>query len=534
MNTPNGNHPISGIHHITAVAASAAENYRFYTRVLGLRLVKKTVNFDDPYTYHLYYGNETGRPGTILTFFPWEQAAPGTPGSGMVSAIAFAVPRRSMGLWRQRLGKAGIAVQTSERFGEPVVRFKDPHGLPLELIGTPARAGMIGQEPHQDTAITGFHSATMLLTRIDATRSILVEGMGMTPVKQEGGRYRFSMADPAAPGHLLDVQVDPSAPPGRPGGGTVHHIAFRTRDSREQQAWRQRLGQRGLSVTDVRDRKYFQSIYFSEPGGVLFEIATDPPGFAVDEEPRQLGRALKLPVRYEPLRQRIEARLPPLPLPDLRHVYLPPPPGADDGKIIVALHGTGGSEHDLIPVVRQVSPSAPVISLRGPVLENGMPRFFKRVAEGVFDEADVRRNSHHLSEFLADASVRYGQAANRRLALGYSNGANMAAAIMLLRPDVFSGAILFRPMMALKMARLPDLTCKPIFIATGQFDRVIPSAETRRLVDALKKAGARVTVVDTAAGHELTATDVEAARAWLAGGPGQECPRPRSPKKRAA
>lgn len=314
MNIQHENQPISGIHHITAVAASAVENYRFYTRILGLRLVKKTVNFDDPFTYHLYFGDETGRPGTILTFFPREQAVPGTPGSGMVSAIAFAVPRRAIGFWRQRLGENGIAIQTSDRFGEPVVGFNDPHGLPLELIETSAQAGMAGEAPNPETAISGFHSATLLLDRIDATQSVLVEGMGMTLVKREDDRYRFSMATPTAPGHLLDVQVDPSAPPGRPGGGTVHHIAFRTQDSREQQAWRHRLGQHGLSVTDVRDRKYFQSIYFNEPGGVLFEIATDPPGFSVDEKPRDLGTALKLPARYEPLRQRIETQLPPLQL----------------------------------------------------------------------------------------------------------------------------------------------------------------------------------------------------------------------------
>jgi predicted esterase/catechol 2,3-dioxygenase-like lactoylglutathione lyase family enzyme len=534
MNPLNENQPISGIHHITAVASSAEENYRFYTRVLGLRMVKKTVNFDDPFTYHLYYGDETGRPGTILTFFPWEQAARGRSGTGMVSAIAFAVPRSSIDFWHRRLGETGITVDTTRRFGEPVVHFRDPHGLHLELIGTPTEAGIDGEAPNSETAITGFHSATMLLGRIDATQSVLIGGMGMTLVQQEGNRYRFSMADPAAPGHLLDVQLDPSTSPGQPGGGTVHHIAFRTRDSQEQQAWRQRLQQHGLSVTGVRDRKYFQSIYFKEPGGVLFEIATDPPGFAADEAPRDMGAALMLPSQFEPLRQQIEAQLPPLELPDFRHVYLPPAPGTDNRTVIVALHGTGGNEHDLIPVVQQISPSAPVISPRGRVLENGMPRFFKRLAEGVFDETNVRRNAHHLSDFIVGASRRYGQADSDCVAMGYSNGANMAAAIMLLRPEVFSAAILFRPMMPLKMAQLPDLTCKSIFIATGRLDRVIPSAGTRRLVHALKKAGATVKVFDAAAGHELTAADVEAARAWMSQGKWQQCTAAPSSKKDAA
>ena len=316
MQPPNDNPPISGIHHITAVAASAADNYRFYTRVLGLRLVKKTVNFDDPFTYHLYYGDETGRPGTLLTFFPWEQLPPGKPGTGMVTAIAFAVPRFSVDYWTRRLEEYGIAVAAESRFGEPVIRFADPHGLPLELVGTPPGDDPSERAPDSRTAITGFHSATLLVDRIDATEKIIVDGMGMTPGQREGDRYRFAMQDQSAPGHLLDVIVDPSAGRGRSGGGTVHHIAFRTRDSREQQAWRQRLQQHGLSVTGARDRTYFQSIYFNEPGGVLFEIATDPPGFSVDENLHDLGTALMLPARYEPLRGQIEGQLPPLESPD--------------------------------------------------------------------------------------------------------------------------------------------------------------------------------------------------------------------------
>ena len=312
MNTQHEPIAVNGIHHITAVAASAQENFHFYTRVLGLRLVKKTVNFDDPFTYHLYYGDETGRPGAIMTFFPWEQAAQGRPGTGMVSAIAFAVPHGSIDYWRRRLVENGLAVDATRRFGEPVLCFGDPHGLPLELIGTPTKADVQGDAPKPETAISGFHSATLLLDRIDATQSLLVDGMGLTSMQQDGNRHRFGMADANAPGHLLDVLVDPSAPTGRPGSGTGHHIAFRTPDGREQQAWRQRLGQHGLAVTDIRDRKYFQSIYFQEPGGVLFEIATDPPGFAVDEDPHHLGTALKLPAQHEPLRSRIENQLPDL------------------------------------------------------------------------------------------------------------------------------------------------------------------------------------------------------------------------------
>lgn len=305
---------VGGIHHITAVASSAAENLDFYTRILQLRLVKKTVNFDDPYTYHLYYGDQTGRPGTILTFFPWEQVHSGTPGAGSVSAVAFAVPPEALNHWRDRLTDYRIPFDETARFGESVILFTDPHGLPLELVAPPsARDRQEGSAASEiETAIQGFHSATVLLNRMEDTERVLAGVMGMVPVGREGSRYRFAMEDRQSAGQLLDVVIDPSAPTVRAGGGTVHHIAFRTRDSREQLKWQERLRDHGLQVTEVQDRKYFESIYFREPGGVLFEIATDPPGFTVDEASDSLGTDLKLPDQYEPLRTDIEAKLPSL------------------------------------------------------------------------------------------------------------------------------------------------------------------------------------------------------------------------------
>jgi len=314
MPPTNNSMTIAGIHHITALASSAAENYDFYTRVLQLRLVKKTVNFDDPYTYHLYFGDQTGRPGTILTFFPWEQVHPGTPGAGSVSAVAFSVPPGALGHWCDRLADYRVPFDEAARFGESVIRFVDPHGLPLELIApSPAHDEQeTSADTEIETAIQGFHSATVLLNRMEETETLIASVMGMVPVGQESSRYRFAMEDRQSAGQLLDVVIDPSAPPVRPGGGTVHHIAFRTRDSREQIKWQARLRDHGLQVTEVRDRNYFESIYFREPGGVLFEIATDPPGFTVDEAPASLGTDLKLPGQYEPLRATIEAQLPPL------------------------------------------------------------------------------------------------------------------------------------------------------------------------------------------------------------------------------
>mgnify|MGYP001260821620 CR=1 FL=1 len=306
---------ISAIHHITAITPSAAENLAFYENVLGLRLVKQTVNFDDPYTYHLYYGDNRGTPGTILTFFPWENLPQGVPGAGMVTAIAFAAPLRAFDFWRRRLERMTCDVKTGERFGDPVLHFADPHGLPLELIGqseppvTPHwRAGPVPAE----NAISGFHSATATLHHWPENRALFSSLLGMTLFKQAGNRYRFASGDTRAAGHFWDVVIDPQAPLGQQGGGTVHHIAFRAASDAAQLEWQSRLRAANISVTEVRDRKYFRSIYFHAPQRLLLEIATDGPGFSVDEDEAVLGASLKLPQSYEPMRADIERHLPPL------------------------------------------------------------------------------------------------------------------------------------------------------------------------------------------------------------------------------
>lgn len=313
----------NGIHHITAIASSADENLDFYERVLGLRLVKQTVNFDDPFTYHLYYGDAVGAPGTILTFFPWPRMPAGRPGAGMIAATAFAVPGDAIAYWADRLDRTGVATQTEHRLGETVLKFNDPHGLALELIGMddpPATSfwdeGPVGRRQ----AIQGFHSATALLARLDDTRALLTATMGMTPEARENDRYRFRMSDPRSMGRYLDVVVDPEAPQGRMGTGSVHHIAFRVPTEREQALWQNALRREGVGVTAVRDRSYFKSIYFHEPAGILFEMATDTPGFTVDEPFRQLGGSLKLPPQYEGMRPGIEAALPPLRRPGSEHL----------------------------------------------------------------------------------------------------------------------------------------------------------------------------------------------------------------------
>ena len=314
----NNNTHIGGIHHITAIASSASENLAFYESVLGLRLVKKTVNFDDPYTYHLYYGDSAGTPGTIMTFFPWENLPRGRAGAGMVTSIAFSIPLDSVDYWRKRLNEIGIKPKEGERFGDRLIQFEDPHGLSLELIETPtvlSNFKNLNQSRNSKldaSHIMGFHSATALLRSIDETQSLLVNLMGAELHDTEGNRYRYKMERDDSLEQYYDVVIDAHAENGRQGAGTVHHIAFRTSNDDEQKYWQKSIMDNGFSVTPIRDRKYFKSIYFHEPGGVLFEIATDPPGFTVDEPYESLGRDLKLPDQYESMRGEIESRLPKL------------------------------------------------------------------------------------------------------------------------------------------------------------------------------------------------------------------------------
>lgn len=516
---------VNGIHHITAIASSAKENLAFYEKVLGLRFVKKTVNFDDPYTYHLYYGDSIGSPGTIITFFPWEKLPRGKIGAGMVAAIAFSIPIDAVHYWQKRLNDYGIESKETERFGDRTIQFEDPHGLSLELIGNPsARSNMVWESNRvpPTCCITGFHSATEWLHSIEGTRFLLMDVMGMIFSGQDGNRYRFEMKNEDGFGCFYDVVIDDDVQNARQGGGTVHHIAFRTPSDDEQTSWRNVLMEKRFSVTPIINRKYFKSIYFHEPGGVLFEIATDPPGFMVDEPYEKLGHDLKLPARLEVIRPEIENRLPELQSTGFVHEFIRPEHHKDDDLTIVALHGTGGDEHDLIEVAERISETSAILSPRGKVLENGMPRFFRRLAENFFDEQDVIKRSHELADFILASASRYIRPHENLIGMGYSNGANIAAAVMFLRPEVFARAILFRPMLPLQTPRETNLSGKEILILRGKYDNTIPAESTDRLIGLLEKFHATVNILEIEAGHELTADDVALASQWLSSVVNQE------------
>jgi glyoxalase family protein len=312
---------MTGIHHVTAISGKATRNLDFYTHVLGMRFVKKTVNFDDPGTYHLYYGDATGNPGTILTFFPWEHAAPGRAGVGLTQETAFRVPASSIGYWTHRFVERGVAHQALEkRFGEHVLPFKDPDGLILALVG----AATAETEPAWHTsdiptehAIRGFHGVTLLHEDASPTASVLTDVLGFIKAGEDGQLIRFRASE--AIGAYVDIREARGFLAGQLGQGSVHHIAFRAADDTRQAEMAHKLAaNHGLRPTQQIDRQYFRSVYFREPGGILFEIATDQPGFAVDEALDSLGRELKLPAFLEPRRQEIEAVLPPLDTAELR------------------------------------------------------------------------------------------------------------------------------------------------------------------------------------------------------------------------
>ena len=307
---------ILGLHHITAIAGDAKRNFNFYANILGLRFIKKTVNFDDPGTYHFYFGDEIGSAGTILTFFPWGEGIPqGRRGSGMATEIGYSVPKGSLEFWVDRFEKYNVIYnKPAERFGERYLTFLDPDGLKLELIESSKpdnRNPWETDEVKADVATRGFHNVTITLNDISGTAAILTEVFGYKLVSTESNRYRYA-TDAVENAAIVDLVELKDEKRGHVANGTVHHVAFRVQNDEVLMHFRDKVAERGISITPQIDRNYFHSLYFREPGGVLFEIATDNPGFMVDETLEELGKNLKLPAQYESRREDIEAHLVPI------------------------------------------------------------------------------------------------------------------------------------------------------------------------------------------------------------------------------
>jgi predicted esterase/catechol 2,3-dioxygenase-like lactoylglutathione lyase family enzyme len=545
---------VLGLHHVTAIASDPQRNLDFYAGLLGLRLVKRTVNFDDPETYHFYFGDEVGTPGSILTFFPWPGARGGRQGPGQVAVTAFAILPSALGFWVERLVRHGISYQGPLKRGasredvEQVVAFKDHDGLMLEIVAHPAAearpAWADAPGISRDQAIHGFHSVTLWVEQGEPTEKVLAETLGFRPVREEGSIRRYAAGD-GGPGRLVDVRATGGFVRGVLGAGTVHHVAWSVADDAAQLGVRDRILQAGLDPTPVIDRQYFHSVYFHEPGGVLFELATNPPGFTIDEPVEQLGQRLMLPARYEPRRAEIEAVLPPIhlavPAADVAffaeitgpedvsgdalgfiHRYIPPTAGAElvGSTTLLLLHGTGGDEEDLLPLGRAILPGAGMLSPRGKVLEGGAPRFFRRLREGVFDQEDLARRTEELAAFVQAAAKTYDLDPARIVAVGFSNGANIAASILLRRPGLLRRAVLLSPMVPFEPATLPGLTGTAVFIGAGRGDRIAPAAQAERLAELFRQGGARVTLHWEPGGHGVTEPELRAAREWIAGAAG--------------
>ena len=303
---------IKGLHHVTSLASGAAANNDFFTNTLGLRRVKKTVNFDAPDVYHLYYGDEIGTPGSVMTYFPFPDAARGTRGAGEVGTTAFAVPKGSLGAWQDRFAALGVSgLKSGQRFGDDVLTFDGPDGDSFALVeANDDRTPWSGGGIHEDHAIRGFHSASMRLKDEGATGELLTF-MGYEKVGQDGDVTRYARADGNG-ADVIDIETVPGAPRASQGAGSVHHLAFAVDNRARQLEVREALSDTGYQVTPVIDRDYFWAIYFRTPGGVLFEIATNEPGFDRDEDTAHLGEALKLPAQHRHLRERLERTLEPI------------------------------------------------------------------------------------------------------------------------------------------------------------------------------------------------------------------------------
>jgi glyoxalase family protein len=308
-------HTVNGIHHITAIAGNAKRNFDFYTKVLGLRLVKKTVNFDDPETYHLYYGDKEGTPGTILTFFPWENIQTGRRGARQATEIGYSVPENSFDFWLKRFEEHNVTYnKVAEKFGEPYLTFLDPDGLKLELIAskTPdTRLPWETDEVKAENATKGFYNVTITTNKMQPTADILTDVFGYRLLEQHVNRYRF-ITDNVDNAAIIDLVEVAGEIAGHVAGGSVHHVAFRVKNEEALMFYREKIASLGLHITDKIDRNYFYSLYFREPGGVLFELASDNPGFSVDEPVESLGEHLKLPAQYEEYRASLETTLPKL------------------------------------------------------------------------------------------------------------------------------------------------------------------------------------------------------------------------------
>ncbi|MBA4490704.1 VOC family protein [Paracoccus sp. S1E-3] len=503
----------TGIHHVTGITRRVQANVDFYLGFLGLRLVKQTGGFEDAEQLHLIYGDQAGTPGSLVTFLVWEDGAAGRTGLGQVSEIAFAVPPDSIGEWLQRAMAARLPVEgPSREFGETVLRLKDPDGIIVKLVGVDMPAAAPLPDPIAPTRIR----AVTLLTDNPQATSDFAARFGYRPHRTEVNTHRM-ISDTDA----VDVRDARGYFPGIPGASIFDHVAFRAPDA---EAVRQmRLSLRDVdSATNVHDRKYFLSLYVREPGGTLFEYATDAPGMTVDESLEHLGETLMVPPREASRTEDLRVMLPQfarpgeerMPMRDLPFIHRFHTPEDPDGSTIVLLHGTGGNETDLMPLASRLNPRATLLGVRGRSTEEGINRWFRRFDAVTYDQADIAAEAEAFAGFIDGAIRGYGLERDKLAFLRYSNGANLLGAIMQLHPGVVGRALLLRGVQVLEDPPAADLTGTGVLMLNGArdpFSRMAPALEK-----ALATGGAEVDARIIEAGHELSPTDLAAGSEWLA------------------
>lgn len=512
-----------GLHHVTGITGDVQANVDFYVGLLGLRLVKRTVNHQDPSTLHLFYAPWDGRPGTTLTFFVWPDTAAGRRGVGQAAEVGLSVPRSEVGFWYERLLSRGVSFGgPAAKGGLTTLTLEDPDGLPVVLVGTddvappPSAEQRSGVPP--EAAVRGLHHVTFWSDQVEATGEVLTELLGFEPA-DDAGTVRAYRA-PAEVGSVVYVRDASGFWPAAGGVGTLHHVAFRADMDAFPERMRAYAAKRLLALSPQREHGYFRSTYFREPSGAIVEVASDGPGFAFDEPLRSLGERLVLPPDLEARRAELETVLPTFALPgeerrprrDLgwTHRFVP----GTGGPALVLLHGAGGDETSLLPLARQASSYAHLLSLRGHLANGGRPAFVTRGPDGEADMAELRLSADELAVFVGQAERHYELDGAPVVLVGHEDGADLALASLARHPDAFAAAALLRPSLALSEPPRGRLDGKRVLLVLGREDPAFAQGEAAAAY--LATAGAEVEVVRLSLGTVLWDPDTEALRVWLA------------------
>ncbi len=499
----------TGLHHVTGITADVQANVDFYVGFLGLKLVKRTAGYADAEQLHLIYGDALGSPGSLLTFLVWDAAGRGRTGIGQVSEVALAVSPASIGDWLTRALAAKVPLEgPSHEFGETVLRLRDPDGMIVKLVG--AELATSASLPDAPTRLRGV---TVLSDKAAQTAEFVTR-FGYRFAQRAALTQRM-----ASDTDIVDIREVSGFVPSVAGAGVPDHMAFRAQDADAVRSMR--LSLKGYGPTEVHDRKYFLSLYVRDPAGILMEYATDGPGVTVDEAPDALGQTLFLPPRDAHRAEDLKAMLPQFALPgeerfpirDLPFIHRFNRPEYPDGMTLVLLHGTGGNEADLMPIARRIAPRSALLGVRGRATEEGTNRWFRRLDAVTFDQADIGGEAKAFSAFVEGAVTGYGLDPERLIFLGYSNGANLLAAVLQLHPGVVRRAVLLRGMQVLENSPNVDLSGTRVLALDGRDDPFVSDGST--LGDDLRARGAKVESSMVAAGHDLSGADVTEAARWI-------------------